>query len=88
MPGTLFNKVAHTIIYNAGIGLRLCVSGTHFINANRFEFLRMWNCQRFLFFQIDPPYQAGQQNIGIVSNTFDQLECQANAARGRPPRDL
>jgi hypothetical protein len=79
--GILFNEITNTIIYNAGIGLRLWVSGTpDFINANRFEFLRMWTCERFVSFRIDPPYQAGQQNLGIVSNTFTQLECQSNRA--------
>src|SRR3954466_12119229 len=53
--GVLFNSISNTVIRNAGTGLRLWVSGSRdFINANRFQFLRMWTCQRFISFQIDP----------------------------------
>ena len=77
--GIMFNRLQNTIIFNAAIGLRLHVSGQlDFINANRFEFLRMWHCRRFVSFQIDPPYQAGQQNLGIIGNTFEELECQSD----------
>jgi hypothetical protein len=80
--GILFNKLMNTIIYNAQIGVRLWVegaSGHDFINANAFEFLGMWFCERFVSFQIDnPAYNAGEQDFGIVGNTFTDLECQSD----------
>jgi hypothetical protein len=75
----LFNAVSNLIVYNARVGIRLQVSGQgDFVNANRFEFLRMCGCRRFVSFQIDPPYEAGQQNLGIIANTFAELECQSD----------
>jgi hypothetical protein len=78
--GILFNKISNTTLSNAKIGVKLWVTTSNsFINSNTFEFLRMWDCEAFVDFQIDPSYQPGQQNFGIIGNHFFDLQCQSTA---------
>src|SRR5690242_20389073 len=87
--GILFNKISNTRVSDAKIGIKLWVTTSNsFISSNTFEFLRMWGCEAFVDFQIDPPYQPGQQNFGIIGNHFSDLQCQASAATQAGVRNI
>lgn len=80
--GILFNKICDTIVYGPRVGLALHVTGDHgFINANTFEFLRVWGAGVAIDFSITSGYQLGEEDFGILYNHFFDLQFQSEAAR-------
>jgi hypothetical protein len=80
--GILFNKIRDTIVYQPAVALALHVTGNHgFINANTFEFLRVWGAGVAIDFSVIPEYQVGQENFGILYNLFFDLNYQTEATR-------
>lgn len=79
LRGVLFNKFMNVTLHDANIGINLRVEGNSgFINANTFEFLKMWTCNTFIEFDTLPvaQYVFGSQNQGIFQNHFNNLQCQ------------
>jgi hypothetical protein len=80
--GILFNKIQDSILYQPRIALALHVTGDHgFVNANRFEFLRVWGAAVGVDFSVVPGYQLGQETFGILYNYFSNLQFQSEASR-------
>jgi hypothetical protein len=80
--GILFNKIRDTIVYEPATGVALHVTGSHgFINANTFEFLRVWGAAVAVDFSVVPGYQLGEEDFGILYNSFSRLQFQTEAAR-------
>jgi hypothetical protein len=80
--GILFNKIRDTIVYEPAIGMALHVTGNHgFINANTFDFLRVWGAAVAIDFSVIAGYQLGEEDFGILYNAFLNLQFQTEAAR-------
>ncbi len=77
--GVFFNKFLNTTIRDANIGVRLLVDGlTGWINANSFQFLKMWLNNIFIDFDMTVPWPGGQI-VGIYRNHFENIECQSGS---------
>jgi hypothetical protein len=50
-----------------------------FINANTFEFLRVWGAGVGVDFAAPAAYQVGQEAFGILYNHFSDLQFQTEA---------
>jgi hypothetical protein len=60
----------------------LHVTGNHgFINANTFEFLRVWGAAVCIDFAVVAGYQRGEEDFGILYNYFSDLQFQSEAPR-------
>jgi hypothetical protein len=79
LRGVLFNKFMNIVLHDANIGINLRVEGNSgFINANSFQFLKMWTCNTFIEFDTLPAagYDFGSENQGIFRNHFNNLQCE------------
>lgn len=75
--GIFFNKIRDTIVREPAVALALHVTGNKgFINANTFEFLRIWGAGVYVEFSVIPEYQLGEEDFGILYNLFFDLNCQ------------
>lgn len=80
--GILFNKIRDTVVYEPATALALHVTGNHgFINANTFEFLRVWGAAVAVDFAVVAGYQLGEEDFGILYNYFSNVQFQTEAAR-------
>ena len=77
--GVFFNKFMNTTIRDANIGIKLLVDGSNgWINANSFQFLKMWRNNIFIDFDMTVPWPGGQV-VGIYRNHFQNIECQSGS---------
>jgi hypothetical protein len=96
-PGVLFNKFTNITIRSAKMGIQLqAVSDPNpsdpamqgiwggWVNGNLFEFIKMWDCQTFIDFNMINAYTPDTQITGIHRNRFLNIECQCtpNTAHG------
>jgi hypothetical protein len=80
--GLLLNKIHDTVVYEPATALAVHVTGNHgFINANTFEFLRVWGAGVGIDFSIVAGYQLGEEDFGILYNHFVDLDFQSEATR-------
>ena len=65
----------NTTIRDANIGIKLLVDGSSgWINANSFQFLKLWRNNIFIDFDMTVPWPGGQV-VGIYRNHFQNIEC-------------
>jgi hypothetical protein len=78
--GVMFNKISNTRVLGGLIGIAMYATGNahSFVNANKLEFLKFYQPQIAIDFQVFSGYQLGEESGGILYNHFVDLQFEAS----------